>query len=121
MTTSAKNRFVSRLSGDQYEVTVREEAGRRHLSRTGRAGEQCAPPFAVEDGAAGVSAVNELPRLGGRADRYVIIGAGKTAIDGCLWLLQNGVDPRDIRWIKPREPWLLNRGVYSVRRSGGET
>jgi hypothetical protein len=43
------------------------------------------------------------------ADRYTIIGAGKTAIDTCLWLLENDVPPDAIRWIKPREAWLLNR------------
>jgi len=102
-----EHRFVSRLSGDQYEVTVRKKlVDGTYLEPAVPA--NSAPPFAVEDGARCI-AVNELPRLGGRADRYVIIGAGKTAIDGCLWLLQNGVDPRDIRWIKPREPWLLNR------------
>jgi len=30
-------------------------------------------------------------------------------LDVCLWLLQSGVDPGKIRWIKPREPWLANR------------
>ena len=44
-----------------------------------------------------------------RADGYVVIGAGKTAIDTCLWLLEVGVSPGDILWIKPRESWLQNR------------
>ena len=47
---------------------------------------------------------------------YVIIGAGKTAVDACLWLLEIGVSPDDIRWIKPRESWYLNR----VFAQGGE-
>ncbi|HEY3352203.1 MAG TPA: hypothetical protein VGQ83_03075 [Polyangia bacterium] len=42
-------------------------------------------------------------------DGYVIIGAGKTAIDACLWLLETGVPPERVCWIKPREPWLINR------------
>jgi hypothetical protein len=44
-----------------------------------------------------------------KPERYVIIGAGKTALDACVWLLRNGVDPGDIQWIKPREAWLQNR------------
>ncbi|MEW1821581.1 hypothetical protein AB0323_12445 [Arthrobacter sp. NPDC080031] len=40
---------------------------------------------------------------------YVVIGAGKTGIDACLWLLQNQVSPDDICWIVPRDPWLQNR------------
>jgi hypothetical protein len=42
----------------------------------------------------------------------VVVGAGKTAIDTCLWLLENDVPPEAIRWIKPREAWLLNRHYF---------
>ena len=45
-------------------------------------------------------------------DGYVIIGAGKTAMDAVCWLLDNGTSPDDIRWIRPREPWLLNRAFF---------
>lgn len=38
--------------------------------------------------------------------------AGKTAIDACLWLLANGVDPDRIRWIRPRDAWLLDRMAF---------
>jgi hypothetical protein len=40
---------------------------------------------------------------------HVIVGGGKTALDTALWLLQRGVDPDTITWIRPREAWLLNR------------
>lgn len=40
---------------------------------------------------------------------HVIIGGGKTAMDTALWLLENGADPDAITWIRPREPWVLNR------------
>jgi hypothetical protein len=43
------------------------------------------------------------------APRYTIVGAGKTAIDTALWLLEQGTDPDRIVWIRPRDPWLLNR------------
>jgi hypothetical protein len=39
----------------------------------------------------------------------VVIGAGKTALDACVWLLERGVPPAMIRWIKPREAWWMNR------------
>jgi hypothetical protein len=45
-------------------------------------------------------------------DGYVIIGAGKTAMDAVCWLLDNGTPPDDIRWIRPREPWMLNRAFF---------
>ena len=61
--------------------------------------------------AAGVTcvAVNDLPRLAPDHDNYVVIGAGKTGMDACVWLLTNGADPDTIRWIVPRDAWLLNR------------
>jgi hypothetical protein len=38
----------------------------------------------------------------------VIVGAGKTAMDTCLWLLGHGIAPQRLTWIKPRDAWLLN-------------
>lgn len=43
------------------------------------------------------------------ANAYVVIGAGKTAIDTVLHLLDRGVGADTITWIRPRDPWLLNR------------
>jgi hypothetical protein len=40
---------------------------------------------------------------------HVIVGGGKTAMDTALWLLEQGVDPDSITWIRSREAWLLNR------------
>lgn len=52
---------------------------------------------------------NGLPKRKTVASDYVLVGAGKTAIDTCIWLLQHGVKPDNIRWIMPRDAWLLNR------------
>lgn len=55
----------------------------------------------------------DLPDLWQRADdlpgHYVIVGAGKTAMDTGVWLLQAGVNPDRISWICPRDSWLINR------------
>ncbi len=55
----------------------------------------------------------DLPDLWKRADdlpgHYVIVGAGKTAMDTGVWLLQAGIDPDKISWICPRDSWLINR------------
>lgn len=40
---------------------------------------------------------------------FTVIGCGKTAMDTCNWLLDVGVDPERIQWIRPRDPWLFNR------------
>ena len=68
------------------------------------------PPFRVADGVSALP-VNELPRIQHAPSEFVIVGAGKTATDACVWLLGNGVDPDSIRWIRPREPWMLDRAV----------
>jgi hypothetical protein len=41
----------------------------------------------------------------------VIVGSGKTATDGIVWLLANGVAQDRIVWVRPRDPWMLNRAV----------
>jgi len=41
--------------------------------------------------------------------RYVVLGAGKTAMDVCIWLLQSGVSAQGIQWVVPRDSWLVNR------------
>lgn len=46
------------------------------------------------------------------AERYVIIGAGKTGMDACVHLLDRGVAPEAITWIKPQDMWLYNRAHY---------
>jgi hypothetical protein len=65
------------------------------------------PPYQIADGVACVPP-NDLPRLGGY-ERYVVVGAGKTGIDTCLWLLGHGVEPDRLTWIVPRDSWLLDR------------
>ncbi len=67
-----------------------------------------APPFAVADGVRCIPA-GELVNVDDSPERFVIIGAGKTALDACVWLLERGVSPARIRWVKPREAWWFNR------------
>jgi hypothetical protein len=38
-----------------------------------------------------------------------VIGAGKTGMDACIWLLENGAHPDTITWIAPRDSWILDR------------
>lgn len=53
--------------------------------------------------------VNELARLARPQAGYLIIGAGKTGMDACIFLLAQGADPDHIRWIMPRDAWVLDR------------
>ncbi len=67
------------------------------------------PPYEVAPGVACVPP-NDLPRLAAR-ERYVVVGAGKTGIDTCLWLLGQGIGPDRLTWVMPRDSWLLDRAT----------
>jgi hypothetical protein len=100
----------SLVSGRVQEIRAR----RRTVDATyqqSRVPAEYPPPFEVADAARCVPP-GELMRLPSMPDGYVVIGASKTAIDTCLWLLEQGVDPERIRWIRPRDIWLLNREYY---------
>ena len=108
--TDVTSHFVtSRVSGETTSVTVRRRiVDAAYLAPTIPA--TTPPPFGVADGVP-VVAINELARLVDAPSKYVIVGAGKTATDGIVWLLRNGVQPDRIVWVRPREPWMLNRAV----------
>jgi hypothetical protein len=55
--------------------------------------------------------INGLPEVRRRHPCYTVVGAGKTGMDACLWLLANGVEPELVRWIRPRDPWVLDRAA----------
>lgn len=99
--------FVSRLSQASWKVRAR----RKVVDTTYLEGEfpaTSAPPFEVADDVRCVPA-GDIARIRERPERFTIIGAGKTALDACVWLLEQGVPAPAIRWIKPREAWWLNR------------
>jgi hypothetical protein len=64
--------------------------------------------FAVDDDAVCVP-VGGLVGLGAPGERYTVLGSGKTGMDACTWLLDQGVEPERLRWVRPRDPWLLDR------------
>lgn len=67
-----------------------------------------APSYEIEQGVQCIPP-NELPNLTNAPDGYVVIGGGRTAIDACLWLLNNNVNQEKILWIRPRDQWILDR------------
>lgn len=105
----ADGRIVSRVSGQEHEVRPGARlVDAAYLSPLIPA--TSAPPFGVAEGA-WVVPVNELGELGGAPSQVVVVGSGKTATDACVWLLGQGVDPDAICWVRPRDPWMLNRAV----------
>jgi len=66
------------------------------------------PEFSIGEGAV-VVPPNDLVHLDVPASGYTVIGGGKTAMDTCGWLLDLGVDPGRIRWVRSRDGWYFNR------------
>jgi hypothetical protein len=98
---------TSAVSGETVRIDVqRRVVDATYLSPTIPA--TTPPPFGVADGAR-VVAINELAGLTDAPSRYVIVGSGKTATDGIVWLLANGVEADRIAWVRPRDPWMLDR------------
>lgn len=105
----ASHLVTSRVSGEISRIDVRRRVvDAAYLSPTIPA--TTPQPFGVADGVR-VIPVNELAELAETPTTYVIVGAGKTATDAIVWLLGNGVPPDRIAWVRPREPWMLNRAV----------
>jgi hypothetical protein len=76
------------------------------------------PAFPV---GAGVSVVpiNGLVHIDRPWSRYVVMGAGKTAIDALLFLLRCGVDPDHLTWIISHDVWLMNRRLLYPKNVPG--
>lgn len=66
------------------------------------------PSFSVDAGATLIP-LNDLPRRAAGAEDFVVIGGGKTAMDAVIWLLEHRVAPDRIRWVRPRDSWMINR------------
>jgi hypothetical protein len=110
-----EGRFHSRVSNQVTDVTVRSHV----VDATYMASRVPATdpaPFDVADGVRCVP-VGELITLGNPAAGYVIVGGGKTALDGICWLLDRGTDPGGITWIRPRDTCLLNRAFFQPGQS----
>jgi len=105
--TRGEHRFTSLLTGESTTVRVRQRVvDARYLEPSIPATH--VPPFDTEPGVQLIP-VNDLVKQGRSPSGFTIVGGGKTAIDACLWLLEEGVPPAAIRWIRPRDAWLLDR------------
>ncbi|MDQ6684963.1 MAG: NAD(P)/FAD-dependent oxidoreductase [Pseudomonadota bacterium] len=97
----------SLLTGRRQRVRVRNKVVDATFSDM-RIPATTPPKYAVADGVRCVP-VNDLVKLDRAQTGYVVVGSGKTGIDACLWLLEQGVDPDRIRWVMPRDAWIQDR------------
>ena len=107
--SSASNTYVIRslLSGATTQVHVHRKVVDTSWLNTGVPSTH-PPKYAVADGVQCMP-LNDLARVKRPPSGYVVVGAGKTGIDACLWLLANQVPADMIRWVMPRDSWFLNR------------
>jgi hypothetical protein len=98
-------------TGDVHEVAVRRKVvDARYLEASIPATHT--PSFEVAPSAR-VVAVSELPAASAiDPSSFAVLGSGKTAADACTWLLDSGVEPDRIRWIRPREAWFYDRSHF---------
>ncbi len=97
-------------TGELHDVTVRRKVvDARYLEASIPATH--ALPFDVA-ASARVIPINDLPEAADAASSYAILGSGKTAVDACVWLLDNGVEPDRIRWVRPRDAWFYDRSYF---------
>jgi hypothetical protein len=100
-------RWISRLSGQHFAVPDSCRVVNAHYLAP-KIPAQTPAPFGAADGVR-VIPVNDLVRLPEIPGQFVIVGSGKTATDAIVWLLDNGVDPGAVCWLRPRDPWMFNR------------
>lgn len=101
-------RIRSLVSGTEFSIDAKKTVDATYMNVS--VPSTRAPLYRVADGV-NCLPPNELPREAGKYEQYVVVGAGKTAMDSCLFLLQNSVDPSLITWIMPRDSWLLDRAA----------
>ena len=77
----------------------------------------CPPKYEV-DPSVTLCPVNGLSSLQLAADSrdFVIIGAGKTAMDAVVHLLRNDVAQERIHWIMPNDSWVIRRDYMDPTR-----
>jgi hypothetical protein len=101
------------LSGARTQITVAKKwVDATHF--TPKVPATTPPAFAVAEGVALFTPTQLTQRadsgLGlSAAQRFCIVGAGKTAMDVAGWLLTRGASPDQIHWVMPRDSWLINR------------
>lgn len=62
--------------------------------------------------------VNGLAKLEKSWDRYMVIGAGKTALDAILFMLERGVQSDQICWVVSNSCWYLCREPFLKDKGG---
>ena len=107
---------MSLLTGEQTTIRARKLVDATYIAS--EIPSRHTPSYSVASGVH-VVAPNQLVDLDATPSGFTVIGSGKTSMDTCNWLLDAGVDPDRIQWIRPRDPWLFDRGSFQPLRLVG--
>jgi len=111
--------ITSRLTGSRCRVRVRRKVvDTTYLEVSVPATHE--PSFVI-DADVRFMPVGGIVHLEEAPSGYTILGGGKTAMDACYWLMEHGVPPERIRWIRPRDSWVLPRTCFQPRELVGPT
>ncbi|MEL6284867.1 MAG: NAD(P)-binding protein [Pseudomonadota bacterium] len=75
------------------------------------------PSFSIEKGTPFTTPKRLPTDLPGHG-HVAILGGGKTSMDVVIWLIERGVSPDAINWVRPRDSWLTNREVAQPGDAG---
>ncbi|WOJ92221.1 NAD(P)-binding protein [Congregibacter variabilis] len=110
-TESGESRVVGIFSGEETRIRVRRKTVDATFYQTSVPSTHTRSFSATDD--INIVPPGELPNLwrnpASLPQHYVVLGAGKTAMDTVIWLIQAGVSADSISWVRPRESWLWNR------------
>lgn len=101
------HRVRALMAGESHTVKVRRKLVNATHARI-EVPSTHPPKYALTPGVTCIP-LNGLPGVTRAWANYTVVGAGKTGMDACIWLVENGVPHERIRWIVPRDPWMMDR------------
>jgi hypothetical protein len=104
---AGEHRIASRVTGQTTTVSVRKKLVDATYLQTSIPSKH-KPSFSVDPGVR-LLTPNDLVHVSDPASGFTVLGAGKTSMDTCCWLIDQGVEPERIRWIRPRDPYVIDR------------
>ncbi|WP_421120442.1 NAD(P)-binding protein [Aquihabitans daechungensis] len=107
------HRLRSTLTGEEHTVRVRRRLVDATYTESSIPSRR-RPEFTIDDDTE-VVPPNDLVDRALAASEYTVVGGGKTGMDTCAWLLDMGVDPGRIRWVRSRDGWYFNRRFTQPR------
>ncbi len=108
----------SLASGKTFQVRVRKRLVNATHARTEIPATH-APRYRIAEDVR-VVPPNELTNLARPYAHCTVVGSGKTGMDSCIWLLEQGIAPERIRWIMPRDAWVMDRANLQTGAEGFE-